>query len=657
MLNLLVFKRNLFMAVNSSRFITVKLFLIFLTCFSLTINAKEFDAQHVKAAYIVNFFKHITWPGDEQKETYRLAIYKDRDYYNFLKSAIKNKSIKGKPIEVLLVSRVNEIKQFDSVYIAKQFNKETHDIANLLRTTSTLLITDNSDDKHDVMINLVQEQGSALISFEVNKSNIIYEKLSMSADLLLLGGSELDIANLYRETEMAMQRTKDQTKNLKKNLEQQQKKLAIQQNKLAQSSKELADAQKSLKVLNAQMKINTLAAQEKSVELEQLKTEVNKKQQQLDQQHATLKQILLQSKKTEEELSKQQLILAEKSSINEQVLATVKQNKEVLSLQKEELAQQRAQLKEQDIDLINKKEIINNQQAYLLVTTILTTIAILSALLIVFFFNKNKKINLKLTKTLSNLNDTQEQLVQSEKMASLGRLVAGVAHEINTPLSIAITANSLVLDDTLEVKEKIDNGGLSRTRMNQHISKSEESLLMSENALERVKHLLANFKLVAADQIVSEQREIDLSAYTADVMSTLSVEMNKYNIDYEYTGAESLMITTLPGVFSQVLTNLVMNSLVHGFDCKESGNIKVSLKQTAEGDAQMSYSDNGKGMDKNTLDNIYEPFFTTKRGEGSTGLGMNIVFNLVNQQLKGKLSVNSELDKGIQVTLQMPSLS
>ena len=152
-------------------------------------------------------------------------------------------------------------------------------------------------------------------------------------------------------------------------------------------------------------------------------------------------------------------------------------------------------------------------------TTILTSLAILAVLLIIFFFNKNKKTTTKLTKTLAHLNDTQEQLVQSEKMASLGRLVAGVAHEINTPLSIAITANSLVLDDTREVKDKIGSASLSKSRMDSHIETVEKSLVMSESALDRVRHLLVNFKLVAADQIVSDQREINLAKYIDEVMS------------------------------------------------------------------------------------------------------------------------------------------
>jgi len=614
---------------------------------SFVVSAQKFDAKQIKSAYLVNFFKHITWPDDDDKHSYQLAIYKEQSYVNFLTQSLQNKKIKNKRIIVTYIEELDGLKRADSVYIPEQFNDEIHDIANALRGTNTLLISDGSLNKHDVMINLFQQEDSAVISFEVNKSNIIYEKLTMSADLLLLGGSELDIATLYRETEMAMQKTRTQSLELKMNLLRQQQQLSV-------SVTQLADAEKSLANLNTQLSKNAKTAQQQKSELAQLKLDVLQKQEQLDQQRATLIQVTLQSKKTERELLKQQDIFAEKSKKNKEILATVEQNKSVLMEQQVELAKHKRQLKDQDVELSNKIQTISNQKTYLLLTTIVTTLAILAALLIVFFFKKNQKTTKALTHTLAHLNETQEQLLQSEKMASLGRLVAGVAHEINTPLSIAITANSLVLDDTFEIKEKIATSSLSKGRMDAHISKSEESLIMSEKALERVKSLLTNFKMVAADQIVSEQRKINLAKYINEVISTLSIEMKNQNINYHFSGSDDVLITTIPGVVAQVLNNLVINSIVHGFDNKEAGNIFITMLVSADEGVELQYKDDGVGMDAHTLENIFEPFFTTKRGEGSTGLGMNIVYNLVNQQLKGSISVKSQQGQGTSITLKLP---
>jgi signal transduction histidine kinase len=604
------------------------------------VNAQKFDVKHIKSAYMVNFFKHITWPNETSKKNYHLAIYKESTYFDFLSEALKDKKIKNKSIIVSYADNFEQLKRADSVYIPQEFNGDLNEIANSLRGTNTLIISDNSLNKHDVMINLMHMDKSAVISFEVNKSNIIYEKLSMSADLLLLGGSELDIATLYRETEMAMQQTRSKSIKLQSNLLKQEQ--------------QLSSSRKALNKLNVELSRNATSAKAQKFELAQLKLNVTRKQQLLEQQRITLERVTAQSMKTENELLNQQAMLAEKSFENQRILEIDEQNRKALKQQEQELVQHIAQLKEQSEDLENKKQTISDQQTYLFLTTILTSLAILAVLLIIFFFNKNKRTTRELTKTLANLNETQEQLIQSEKMASLGRLVAGVAHEINTPLSIAITANSLVLDDTLEIKERIDSASLSKSRMKKHIETTEKSLVMSESALDRVRHLLVNFKLVAADQIVSEQREINLSKYIEEVMSTLSVEMKKRKVTYQCIAPDVMLITTIPGVFSQVLSNLVMNSLIHGFDGMQAGDINVTLLEVEGQGVELNYSDSGKGMDEHTLKNIFEPFFTTKRGLGSTGLGMNIVYNLVNQQLKGMIEVTSEQNVGTVIKITLP---
>ena len=622
------------------------IFSLIITAHTVTY-AQEFDEQQIKSAYIVNFFNHITWPNEENKKVFRLTIYKDRNYVNFLSNALKNKKIKDKSIVVIYANNLEALKQGDSAYIPQKFNENIHEISNALRNTKTLLITDNSENKHDVMINLFQQKNSTVISFAVNKSNIIYEKLTMSDDLLLLGGSEYDIATLYRETELAMRKTKLLGLGLQHDLLQ-------MKTQLATSVKQLDNAKYTLDKLNSELTENAKVAEIQKTQLAQLKVNVAEKQLHLDEQKQKLAAVSEQSKEAQNALIKQQELFEQESKNNRGIIATVEQNKSVLRQQEKELAKHKIQLKEQGVELTDKTTTISNQQTYLFMTTILTTLAILSALLIIFFFRKNQKTTKELSHTLAHLNDTQEQLVQSEKMASLGRLVAGVAHEINTPLSIAITANSLVLDDTLDIKSMITAGALSKSRMDKHIAKAEESLVMSENALERVKKLLVNFKLVSADQVVSEQREIQLVKYIDEVMSTLSVEMKKRNIHYQLNSTEETLISTIPGVFSQVLSNLVMNSLIHGFDDKQAGDITITLQQHVGNTVKIIYHDNGKGMDEHTLENIFEPFFTTKRGMGSTGLGMNIVFNLVNQQLKGTISVNTEQGIGTSTTLILP---
>ena len=623
--------------------------------------AQEFEAKQLKFAYTVNFFKHITWPNEKNKENFYLAVYKAPESANFLTQALKNKKIKNKPIVVIFVDDINNLKQADSAFIPQKFNSELNDIANALRGSNTLLISNNSTNKRDVMINLIEQDGSSVISFEVNKPNIIHEKLSMSADLLLLGGSELDVAALYREMEVEVQQSKKQSIQLSNELAKQEIKLTKQKSKLTALSSQLAHTRGSLDKLNKELVENTKIAQAQKNELAQLQQSLINNHLQLTKERLELQQVTKQYQRTGNKLRTQESILEDKTKKNEEIMSVVEQNKMVLEQQRSELTQQKNELtqqsdrlKAQATDLFSKKKTIHDQQTYLILTSSLAIVAFLAILLIVFFFNKSQKTTKKLALTLTNLNDTQAQLIQSEKFASLGRLTAGVAHEINTPLSVAITANSLVSEDTLDVKNKIESASLSKARMVEHIVKAEESSAMIDSSLNRVKNLLDNFKLVAADQENEDQREINLTDYINEVISTLNVEMKKNNTSYQCAGDTNILITTLPGVFYQVLTNLIMNSITHGFDNTHKGEISITTSLLDKDRVEVYYRDNGQGMDEYTLKNIFEPFFTTARGQGSTGLGMNIVYNLVHQQLKGDISVEAEQNVGTFIKIILP---
>jgi signal transduction histidine kinase len=282
------------------------------------------------------------------------------------------------------------------------------------------------------------------------------------------------------------------------------------------------------------------------------------------------------------------------------------------------------------------------------------TLLVLISGLVVLLFVKNRQTTRTLTRTLENLQNMQQQLVQSEKMASLGTLTAGVAHEINTPLGIAVTSTSSALESTQKIRENFETGNLTRTAMESYFNGMEKSSNLNTNALERVIELLNNFKQVAADQMVGEEREIDLVSYIEEVMSTLSAEMKRFRVSYQYSGESELIITTIPGALAQVLTNLVTNALKHAFESKELGNIAINLSKTEDNKVVILFKDNGHGMNQHVLDNIFEPFFTTKRNSGGTGLGMNIVYNIVCQKLQGNIKIDSKLEYGSNFHITLP---
>ncbi len=246
----------------------------------------------------------------------------------------------------------------------------------------------------------------------------------------------------------------------------------------------------------------------------------------------------------------------------------------------------------------------------------------------------------ELTATLGNLQAAQQQLVESEKMAALGRLVTGVAHEVNTPLGIAITAHSFMEKQFADFRRQVDAHELTIEDMESYCDSTRESLRLQAFNLNHAKDLIDSFKRTAADQHVLEEETINLRDYYSDVISTLAGVLNKKRVCLELDMPEDLKVRTLPGVHAQVLNNLIENSARHGFDANSGPNrIFITGFCHADGSVQVDYSDNGKGLDAESREKIFEPFYTTARSEGGTGLGMSIVYNLIVQSLKGQIEL------------------
>ena len=262
------------------------------------------------------------------------------------------------------------------------------------------------------------------------------------------------------------------------------------------------------------------------------------------------------------------------------------------------------------------------------------------------------EIALQNAKTYEILNAAQQQLVEAEKMAALGNLVAGVAHEINTPVGICVTAASKLETKTKDFNELFQGGGMKKSDLVEYLNTVGQGNKILLSNLTRAADLVQGFKRVAVEQSNENKRVFNLKVYLEETIMALKAELK--NRPYDITlDSEDIEINSFAGAFSQILTNLVMNSLIHGFKGKDSGHIRIDCKQRNK-DVVLIYSDDGNGMTKEVLDKIYEPFFTTNREGGGTGLGMNIVYNLVVQKLGGKLNVESVPGNGVKFTFEVP---
>ncbi len=255
---------------------------------------------------------------------------------------------------------------------------------------------------------------------------------------------------------------------------------------------------------------------------------------------------------------------------------------------------------------------------------------------------------------LKDLLATQNTLIQAEKMASLGRLVAGAAHEINTPLGVAVTMGSLFSERIKELAASFTTGRLRRSDMEQYIGDTQEGCDLLLANLRRSADLIHSFKQIAADQVSEQRRKFNLLGCLSDTVMTLGPVWRKGGHRLDLHCPEFIEVNGYPGVISQILTNLVTNSIIHGFEPGQHGVVTVTATLFSPDLVELCYSDNGKGIEPKARDKIFEPFFTTRRSSGCTGLGLHIIYNLVVGKLKGRITLEANGGPGVRFVIGFP---
>jgi signal transduction histidine kinase len=256
--------------------------------------------------------------------------------------------------------------------------------------------------------------------------------------------------------------------------------------------------------------------------------------------------------------------------------------------------------------------------------------------------------------TLAELRETQSNLIQAEKLASLGQLVAGVAHEINTPLGVALTTSTALEREAENLSGRAASGRLSKSDFNTALGRlSEGSRLLLSN-LTRAIDLVYSFKQVAADQASGERRKFEVGGWLGELLTSLGPVLRKSGHSISVDCPEDLTLDTYPGSLAQVLTNLVMNAIVHAYRPGETGNLQIRVSRGRRDTVRIVFEDDGKGVAPEHRAKIFDPFFTTRRDRGSTGLGLHIVYNLVTAKLHGTIDLDSEPGRGTRFTIDLP---
>ncbi|MBF0275561.1 MAG: GAF domain-containing protein, partial [Nitrospinae bacterium] len=260
----------------------------------------------------------------------------------------------------------------------------------------------------------------------------------------------------------------------------------------------------------------------------------------------------------------------------------------------------------------------------------------------------------ELKTALDDLHESQKKLIQSEKMASLGQLVAGVAHEINTPIGIGITSASYFDDITSKIIADFENDSIKKSSLVEYFKNAQSSAKLILNNLIRTGELIKSFKLVSADQTIQKRRKFDLKLYLEDIMKSLMPELKSPHIEVDISCPENIEMDTYAGSLVQVITNLTMNSKIHGFKERKNGKIDIEVIKAKNDRVTITFSDNGWGIEAKTLPKIFDPFFTTNRSGGGTGLGLHITFNIVTQTLQGEIRCESKPEEGATFIITIP---
>lgn len=260
----------------------------------------------------------------------------------------------------------------------------------------------------------------------------------------------------------------------------------------------------------------------------------------------------------------------------------------------------------------------------------------------------------ELDDTIDRLNDTQTRLIESEKLSSLGSLVAGVAHEVKTPLGLCITTHSFIKDLFRELQEHVDAGNITKENFEDYRINMEECVDILSNNLDRTSKLVESFKHISEDQAGEILRSFNLSSYLKEILSTLTPKIRTTKHSVNIHCPDDITLTGYPGALSQVIINLIINSLQHGFEGKEQGIISINAEQQGN-DIIITYSDDGLGLTKEVEKNIFTPFYTTKKDSGGTGLGMHIVKTLTEQTLQGSIQLQPA-SKGCAFLITLPRM-
>lgn len=269
------------------------------------------------------------------------------------------------------------------------------------------------------------------------------------------------------------------------------------------------------------------------------------------------------------------------------------------------------------------------------------------------FYFERKRAEEEVRASLVRLREAQDELVRKERLATVGLLVSGVAHEVNTPLGVAVTATSVLHDEIVSLQRKFEDNALTKADLRTFLERGGKASEMVHTNLERAASQISRFKRVSVDHVSEELREVELGEYVSQTVHSLRPLIRAAQIEVSLSFGDDLTCTTYPGALAQILTNFITNTATHAASEKKALSVQIQLTRQ-DGVLSLRYADDGRGMSEEVKAKAFQPFFTTRRGEGGSGLGLYIVHTLVKDVLCGNVQLESSEGAGTRYVVSFP---
>jgi signal transduction histidine kinase/DNA-binding response OmpR family regulator len=581
-------------------------------------SAYALTETQVRAAILVGFHRYLTWPDEANMDTYRVAVLGDDAMVDEINRAGDKIKIKGRSIRAF-APKLNQLKpaDYDVVFVHSSLNDKVAALANQFRRTNTLFVTHESEDKRDFMLNLYKSKDKT-VRFEVNRTNIVFEGLGLDKEILLLGGTELDVAELFRESEFSLQAIKAELIEKESILGKAKADLDHIRAKLEQDRQLIAGQQHQI--------------ENQKVALNHQKTQISRREKEMAMMLAEMKRVANTLKSRQQELLNSQTQLDEKKQtlqIQEQQVKAltrlIDENSEILASQKNSIQQQRQELSV-------KTDTISKQRGLLLVSALAIS-AFVFLVVVILLVNRSRK------RTIHQLNETHKALEKAGLAKS--EFLAKMSHEIRTPMTGILGMSEL----------------LSQMRLSPEQQKCNDVIFGSGTALLGIINDILDYSKIEAGKLAVESLRFNLDDLISELISMfrLRAEDQGLLVIADVDTAVPVWVTGDPNRLRQILINLLGNA----FKFTDTGNVILQVQLDPENPELLLFKviDSGIGIAPEQQERLFSAFAqadeTTARRYGGTGLGLAISKQLANL-MGGEIGVESEIGKGSCFWLALP---